>query len=164
MTTPDEIDSSTAKLEALKSKIVSLNVSADVEKEIQDVENSLQALKERARSLQEEARTLMCLTQRMNILINALPPSYNRFRSLKLYESKIPFDHEVTLRRSGEGFLVEFWKGMASSEGKEKMGYITSAYGCSHPCGKKGGKKNEEKEKKSETGKTGKNERVASRR
>lgn len=41
---------------------------------------------------------------------------------------------------------MEFWKGIDQSEGKEKMGYITSAYGCSHPCGKKGkgGKNNDE--------------------
>jgi len=43
----------------------------------------------------------------------------------------------VSLRRSGEGFLVEFWKGMEGDE-KDKMGYISSAYGCGHPSGIKG--------------------------
>jgi hypothetical protein len=90
MTPPKAIDPSTAKLETLDVKVESLNVSSDVKNEIQDVENGLAAHKqEEAIKVREEARSLICLTQRLNMLINALPPSYNRFRSLKLYESKV---------------------------------------------------------------------------
>mmetsp|Transcript_20951 Transcript_20951/g.43730 ORF Transcript_20951/g.43730 Transcript_20951/m.43730 type:complete len:296 (-) Transcript_20951:26-913(-) len=79
----------------------------------------------------------ICITRRLDDLLQRLPHSSKRFRSFDLLISKKPFEHEVSLRRSGEGFLVEFWKGWGKEE-KEKMGYITSAYGCNYAGALKG--------------------------